>query len=95
MWRIDGQGIFRGNADGFSLGVRPRFDVCICQFAKRSPPRVAAAHGLWYVAVPKLDAEQVATHPHAWRDYAPNVEWLRELWDAHMLPHGMYLDMSA
>ena len=95
LWWTDGQGIRRRNTDDLLFeGVRPRVDVCTCTAAKGRSLRVAAAHGLWYVAVLKSGTVFSETNFVAWRDYVPLAAWYRSLWDAHKLSNGAYAAYS-
>ena len=91
LWWTDGQGLRRRNTDDLVFsGVRPRVDVCTCQATRGRPLQLAAAQGLWHVAQTKSGTISADTNFVAWRDYVPKAEWLRSLWDAHKLSHGMY-----
>ncbi len=58
-------------------GARPRIDVCTCQAAMGRVLRLAAAQGLWYVAVLKSGTISSATNFLVWGDYVPNAQWFR------------------
>ena len=95
LWWTDGQGLRRRNTDDLVFdGVRPRVDVCTCTATKSRPLRLAAAQGLWYVAVMKSGAVSSATNFVAWRDYVPRADWFRSVWDAHKLSNAMYAAYS-
>ncbi len=84
LWWLDGVGLVRRNTDDLVFdGVRPRVDVCTCHATKSRALRVAAAHGLWYVAVMKDGTVASDSNFVAWRDFVPKAEWARSLWDAH------------
>jgi hypothetical protein len=95
FWWTDGVGLRRRNTDDLVFaGVRPRVDVCTCQATRSRPLKLAAAHGLWYVAVMKVGTKASRTNFWAWRDYVPRPEWVRSLWEAHKLTHAMFADLS-
>ena len=56
--------------------------------------KLAAYHGLWYVAVKKLGAISVDTNFHAWRDYTPLISWVDSLWSSKKLTHSQYLALA-
>ena len=95
LWWTDGVGLRRRNTDDLVFdAVRPRVDVCTCQAAKGRTLRVAAAQGLWYVAVDKCGTVASSTNFAAWRDYVPKACWARSLWDANKLSNDMYAAFS-
>ena len=96
LWWTDGQGLRRRNTNDLVFeGARPRVDVCTCHATKGRALRLAAAHGLWYVAVMKSGTAFAETNFVAWRDYVPRAEWLRSLWEAHKPTDAMYANYSA
>ena len=93
LYWTDGVGIDRRSLDDFVFeGVRPRVDAC--KPSKRNPLPVAAAHGLWYVAVDKLGTIAAASNFHAWRDYTPKPAWLESLWEARKLSTAQFAALS-
>ena len=95
LWWTDGKGVTRRNTDDFVFtGVRPRFDVCVCQSPRGRPFGVAATHGLWYVSMFKLGTVFAEASYRAWHDYEPRPEWLRSLWAARKLTNAMYEEYS-
>ncbi len=95
FWWTDGEGLQRRNTDDLVFdGVKPRVDVCTCQAPRGRTLKVAAAQGLWYVAVKKQGTVSAETNYVAWRDYVPRAEWLRSLWEGHKLSDEMYAEYS-
>ena len=88
----DGVGLYRRNTDDLVFeGVRPRVDTCS---ATGVGFRMAACHGLWYVAVVKHGTLHSETSYKPWRDYTPRDKWLTDLWAAHKMTHAEYLAQS-
>ena len=75
-------------------GIQPRVDVCS---ETRGPAqfKMAAMHGLWYVAVGKTGTLHTDSNFKPWRDYCPQGAWLRSLWNWHKLSHERYLQLSV
>lgn len=95
LWWTDGLGLDRRNTDDFLfLNTKPRVDVCTCQAPRGRTLKLAAAQGLWYVAVEKSGTVAAATNFVAWRDYVPKAPWYRGLWDAQKLSHEMFEEYS-
>ena len=92
LW-TDDVGVHLENLDALKfLEVIPRVDRCV------APPgrfRLAALHGLWYVAVMKTGTVYSDTNYLAWRKYRPFAAWLVGLWDDHKLTHEQFLTLSA
>ena len=95
FWWTDGVGLRRRSTNDLVFdGVRPRVDVCTCQATRGRALRVAAAQGLWYVAVLKSGTVASEANFLAWRDYVPKVVWFQSLWNAHKLTSDMYASYS-
>ena len=87
----DGVGLDLPSTDAFVFAsVRPRVDKRAAA-ASALGAKIAAFHGLWYVAVLKLGTVFAETNFHAWRDYTPLISWVDALWAAKKLSHTQYL----
>ena len=95
LWWTDGEGLQRRNTKDLVFdGVQPRVDVCTCQASRGRTLKLAACQGLWYVAVMKNGTVSAETNYVAWRDYVPNAQWLRSLWEGHKLSDELYAAYS-
>ena len=94
IWN-DGVGYRSESLEQFRFqGALPRVDKCAAG-ANARHPRLAALHGLWYVAVRKTGTIDVYANVNAWVDYKPCKEWLVSLWDKHKLDHESYMRLSV
>ena len=90
----DGHGVDVQTLDAFVFAdFRPRVDV---RAAMRNAlgAKLAAHHGLWYVAVLKMGTVQASTNFIAWRDYTPFASWIDGLWAARKLTPVQFLELS-
>ena len=90
----DGHGVDLDSTDTFVFNdVHPRVDVRTASKTSFAA-KVAAYHGLWYVAVMKLGTVASETNFEAWKDYTPLASWIDGLMSAKKLSVQQYLQLA-